>query len=93
MTTFAYLVFFALTTAGFLWSCRGTPSDARGKAFWAMTIVAMLFLFGTFSLTVASIVRGSIEVLTATALIGIGIPVFVAAEKLRDRRLERVTAA
>lgn len=93
MTTFAYLVFFALTTAGFLWSCRGTPSDARGKAFWATITVAMLFLFGTFSLTVASIVRGSIEVLTATALIGIGIPVFVAAEKLLDRRLERVRAA
>ena len=43
MTRFAYLVFFALTTSGFLWSCRGTPSDARGRAFWATTIVAMLF--------------------------------------------------
>jgi APA family basic amino acid/polyamine antiporter len=93
MTTFAYLVFFALTTTGFLWSRRGTPLDARGRAFWALTIVAMLFLLGTFSLTVASIARGSIEVLTAAALIGVGIPVFVVAERLRDRRLKHVTAA
>jgi basic amino acid/polyamine antiporter, APA family len=92
MTTFAYLVFFALTTAGFLWSCRETGSNARGKAFWAITIVAMLFLFGTSALIVASIARGSIEVLTATALISSGIPIFVAAEWLRGRRMERLAA-
>jgi APA family basic amino acid/polyamine antiporter len=88
MTTFAYLVFFALTTTGFLWSCRGTPSDARGRAFWAITIVAMLFLLGTLSLTFASIARGSIEVLTASALIGVGVPVFAAANRASARRLK-----
>jgi APA family basic amino acid/polyamine antiporter len=90
MTTFAYLVFFALTTTGFLWNCRGTASDTRGKTFWAMTIAAMLFLFGTCALIVASIARGSIEVLTATAIIISGIPIFAAAEWLRGRRIERL---
>jgi APA family basic amino acid/polyamine antiporter len=81
MTTFAYLVFYALTTTGFLWSCRATPSGARGRAFWSTTIVAALFLLGTSSLIVASIARGSIEVLTAVVLIGAGIPIFAAAAK------------
>jgi hypothetical protein len=87
MTTFAYLVFFALTTTAFLWSRRGTLSDSRGPAFWAKTIVAMLFLLGTCALVVASIARGSIEVLTASALIGVGVPLFAAAHRLRARRM------
>ena len=73
------------------------PRDAvrctRQDILGVMTIVAMLFLLGTVSLTVASIARGSMEVLTATALIGVGIPFFLVAEKLRDRRLEHVTVA
>jgi basic amino acid/polyamine antiporter, APA family len=92
MTTFAYLVFFALTTTGFLLSCRATPSVARGRAFWSMAIVALLFLLGTTSLIIASIARGSIEVLTATALIGAGIPVFAAVNRARVR-LRRQTLA
>lgn len=90
MTTFAYLVFFALTTTGFLINSRTTPSAARNRAFWTMAMVACLFLLGTTSLIVASIARGSVEVLTAAALIGTGIPIFAAAERLRAWRSNRV---
>ena len=62
MTAFGFLVFFALTTIGFLWSQRAMPPAARERAFWSTTIIAMLFLVGTSSLIVASIARGSLEV-------------------------------
>lgn len=90
MTAFAHLVFFALTTTGFLLSCRATPSVARGRTFWSMAIVALLFLLGTTSLIVASIARGSVEVLTASALIGIGVPIFAAADRASARRLKQL---
>jgi amino acid transporter len=89
MTTFAFLVFFALTTVGFLWSRRGGPPHARNRAFWTTNIVATLFLLGTATLVVASIARGTLEVLTAVSLIGSGVPVFVAFEILRHRRRRR----
>jgi APA family basic amino acid/polyamine antiporter len=89
MTTFAFLVFFALTTIGFLWSRRGWPPHARNRAFWTTNIVATLFLLGTAALGVASIARGTLEVLTAVSLIGSGVPVFAAFEILRRRRRGR----
>ena len=92
MTTFAYLVFYALTTVGFLWSCRRTSSNARGKSFWVAIIVANVFLFGTIALIAVSIARGSTEVLTATALICFGFPIVVAVEWLHSRRVERLAA-
>jgi APA family basic amino acid/polyamine antiporter len=84
MTAFAFLVFFALTTIGLLWSQRATPPAARGKAFWSTTIIATVFLLGTGALMVASIARGSLEVLTAVALIGSGIPIFAVLELRRS---------
>jgi basic amino acid/polyamine antiporter, APA family len=90
MTTFGYLVFFGLTTIGLLWSQRVTPSAARGKAFWSTTIVATLFLLGTSTLIAASIAGGSLEVLTAVALIGSGIPIFATLELLRRRDRQKL---
>jgi len=90
MTTFSYLVFYALTTAGLLWSCRRMPVDARGRSFWAMIVGAVLFLSGTAALIVASTARGSIEVLTALAFICSGVPIFAATEWLRVRRMRRL---
>jgi APA family basic amino acid/polyamine antiporter len=92
MTTFAYLAFYALTTAGFLWSCHRSSPNERDISFWAMIIVAILFLLGTSALIAVSIARGSIEVLTATALISSGIPVFAAVKWLRGKSMERVAA-
>jgi len=88
MTTFGYLVFFALTTIGLLRSQRATPSAARGTAFWPTTIIATLFLPGTGTLIAASIARGTLEVLTAVALIGSWIPIFATLElpRRRDRQ-------
>jgi APA family basic amino acid/polyamine antiporter len=89
MSTFGYLVFFALTTIGLLWSQRATPSAARGKAFWSTTIIAMLFLLGTTTLVAASIARGTLEVLTAVALIGSGIPIFAVLKLLGSGRRQK----
>jgi basic amino acid/polyamine antiporter, APA family len=85
MTTFGYLVFYALTTIGLLWVRRTTPSAARGKAFWSTTTIATLFLLGTGTLIAASVARGSPEVLTAVALIASGIPIFAVLGVLRSR--------
>jgi basic amino acid/polyamine antiporter, APA family len=88
MTTFGYLVFFALTTIGLLRSQRATPRSSRSQSFWSTTIVATLFLLGTSTLIAASIARGTPEVLTAVALIGSGIPIFAVLEALRRRSAE-----
>jgi basic amino acid/polyamine antiporter, APA family len=90
MTAFGFLVFFALTTVGFLWSQRVTPAAARDRAFWARMIIATLFLVGTITLIVASVARGSLEVLTGVALISAGIPIFAALELLRSRSRQRL---
>jgi basic amino acid/polyamine antiporter, APA family len=90
MTTFAFLVFFALTTVGFLWSSRGQPRHARNRAFWGASVIAALFLLGTGALIAALIMRGTSEVLTAIALIGIGIPIYAVLEILRRRRFDRL---
>jgi basic amino acid/polyamine antiporter, APA family len=90
MTTFAFLVFYALTTAGFLWNSRRQPPRARDRAFWSANVIATVFLVGTGALIVASITRGTLEVLAAVALIGTGIPIFAALEILRRRRLGRI---
>jgi hypothetical protein len=92
MTTFGYLVFFGLTTTGLLWSQRVTPSAARRKAFWSTSFFATLFLLGTSTLIAASIARGSLEVLTAVALIGSGIPIFATLELLHRRDRQKLVA-
>ena len=86
MTAFAFLVFFALTTIGYLSSCRATPPGARDAKFWLANSVALLFLLGTSLLILASIARGSFEVLSAVALMSAGIPIFAASEFFRRRR-------
>ena len=83
LNVFGALVFFALTTIGFLRSQRITPRAARSRAFWSTTSIATLFLLGTSTLIAASIARGTIEVLTAVALISAGIPIFAVLELLR----------
>lgn len=90
MTAFGFLVFFAVTTVGLLWSLRATPHAARDHAFWRTTSIAILFLLGGVTLIVTSIVRGTLEVLTAVALIGSGIPIFAARELLRSRGRQRL---
>ena len=91
MNVFGALVFFALTTIGFLWSQRATPPAARSGALRStMMIIATLFLLGISALIAASIARGSIEVLTAVALIGSGIPIFAVLELVRSGRRQRL---
>jgi basic amino acid/polyamine antiporter, APA family len=90
MNVFGALVFFAFTAIGSLWSHRATPWAARSHAFWSTTSIAVLFLLGTSTLIVASIARGSIEVLSAVALIGLGIPVFAVLELLRGGSRQKV---
>ncbi len=91
MNVFGALVFYALTTIGFLRSQRITPRAARSRVFWSTRSIATLFLLGTSTLIAASIARGTFEVLTAVALIGSGIPIFAVLEVLRGRSRQKVT--
>jgi amino acid transporter len=68
LTAFGYTVFFAVTTVGLLRLQRATLPERRGRSFWSTTIVATLFLLGTGSLIVASVARGSPEVVTGVVL-------------------------
>jgi len=70
--------------------CDASPHAAREHAFWRTTSIAILFLLGAVTLIVTSIVRGTLEVLTAVALIGSGIPIFAARELLRSRGRQRL---
>ena len=93
MTAFAFLVFFALTTIGYLLILRATPPGARDATFWFTSSVAVLFLLGTSLLILATIARGSFEVLTAVALLSAGIPMFAASEFFRRRRARRLACS
>jgi hypothetical protein len=88
MNVFGALVFFALTTIGFLRSQPITKRAARSRAFWSTRSIATLFLLGTSTLIAASIARGTFEVLTAVALIGI--PIFAVLELLRGGSRQKV---
>ena len=86
MSTFAYLVFFALTTIGLLSIQRTMEPASRNRAFCLTTIIPVFFLLGTGSLIIASIAHGSAEVLTAVALIAVGVPIFAVTEVVRGVR-------
>jgi APA family basic amino acid/polyamine antiporter len=85
MTAYSYLVFYALTTIGFLWSCRVTPRCEWGLRLGQIVVVAALFLLGALWLIVTSVLRGTAEVMLATGLVAMGMPVFVALRLLRSR--------
>ncbi len=85
MTTFSFLLFFALTAFGFLWSRRRSQASARDRRFWVTTAVAVVFLLGTVWLILTTALRGSVETLAAVGLIGLGIPVFGVLHVLRSR--------
>jgi basic amino acid/polyamine antiporter, APA family len=85
LTGFSYLLFFALTSFGFLWSRRAIPAFARDQRYWVTTAVAVVFLLGTVWLIVTTALRGSIETLVAVGLIGLGTPIFGMLQVLRSR--------
>jgi hypothetical protein len=85
MTAFSFLLFFVLTSLGFLWSRITDVPAVRNPKFWATIAVAGTFLLGSVWLIVTSVLRGSLEVWAAIGLIGLGIPIFGVIEVLRSR--------
>jgi APA family basic amino acid/polyamine antiporter len=86
MTAFAFYVFFGLTTCGFLLSMRD-PHARSGTRYALLWIaIAIVFLCGTIALLITSFLRGSVELLTASALIASGVPIYGLVEVLRCRR-------
>ena len=85
MTAYSYLLFYALTTIGFLWSRRATPRSEWDLRLGRIVMVAALFLFGALWLIVTSVLRGTAEVMLATGLVAMGMPVFVALRLLRSQ--------
>jgi hypothetical protein len=93
MTAFGLLVFFAPTTIGLRCSRRATPRAARDRCYWSATLIGALFLLGAVTLIVASVARGTREVVTTVALIGLGIPVFHIVERACSRGWRRFSDA
>ena len=81
MAAFGYVLFYALNAAGLLWWRRVGPERSqhvhRGR--W----IPAAFLAGMLWLSVTLVVRGSVEILGALALMGAGLPVFA---YMRHRR-------
>lgn len=75
MAAFGNLFFYALNAAGLLWWRRREPQiDGRGQR--RQTWIPVLFLAGMLWLIVTLIARGSLEIVAALALMGVGLPVF-----------------
>ena len=85
MTAFSFLLFFVLTSLGFLWSRRTILPASRNPKYWATIAFATAFLLGSVWLIVTSVLRGSIEVQAALGLVGSGFPIFILLERLRSR--------
>jgi len=83
MAAFGAVLFYALNAAGLLWwqfRDRGGMSAAVSlSGRW----IALAFLVGMLWLLVTLVIRGSVEIVAALALMALGLPVFVI---MRQRR-------
>jgi basic amino acid/polyamine antiporter, APA family len=84
MSAFGYLLFYPLNALGLIW-WRRTLGGNVPDAFKAPRGVPQLFLLASVVLLVVLVVRGSVEVLAALALIGLGVPVYASIRARRAR--------
>lgn len=84
MSAFGYLLFYPVNALGLIW-WRRAPRENDPGAFKAPRGVPQLFLLATVVLLVVLVVRGSVEVLAALALMGLGVPVYVSIRARRAR--------
>jgi APA family basic amino acid/polyamine antiporter len=79
MATFGTLLFFGLNALGFLrWRYFGPARPARpAQGRQLPAVIPLAFLFGILYLIVTLILRGSVEVIAALALLAMGVPVFL----------------
>jgi basic amino acid/polyamine antiporter, APA family len=84
MSAFGYLLFYPVNSLGLIW-WRRTLGENVPDAFKAPRGVPRLFLLASVVLLVVLVVRGSVEVLAALALIGLGVPVYGSIRARRAR--------
>ena len=89
MAAFGNVLFYALNAVGLLWWRRREPEHGKHvhpRGRW----IPVAFLAGMLWLLITLIVRGSVEILAALALMGAGLPVFAYMRYRRGRRPARV---
>jgi len=83
MAAFGAVLFYALNAMGLLWrqyrDRGGNGANVPRRRTW----IALVFLAGMFWLLVTLVIRGSIEIVAALALMALGLPVFAI---MRHRR-------
>lgn len=85
MASFGYLIFYALNIVGLLLLLARQRTVAwRSLRQVVRAMVAVMFLCGTSWLLVTSIARASGEIISALALMAVGIPVYLLARRLRS---------
>ena len=83
MATFGNLLFFALNAWGLIWWPVGKESSIRRGI---RRYLPWMFLLGSVWLLVTVIAHGSVEIFWALALIGSGLPVYLAIRSTRRGR-------
>jgi APA family basic amino acid/polyamine antiporter len=76
MSAFGVWTFSTLSALGLLLFRRRAPLPADAGLFRAPHGVAELFFAGSFALLISLIAAGSVEVLSALALMGVGVPIY-----------------
>lgn len=76
MSAFGVWSFSTLNALGLLLFRRRAPLPADAGLFRAPRGVAELFFAGSFALLISLIAAGSVEVLSALALMGVGVPIY-----------------
>jgi basic amino acid/polyamine antiporter, APA family len=75
MSSFAYLLFYALNAFGLLYAGKRLPARAGhpGLPLW----IPLTLLLATTAILLTVVVSGLLEVIVALTVLGIGIPVYV----------------
>jgi APA family basic amino acid/polyamine antiporter len=85
MSAFGYLLFYPVNALGLLLWRRRTPQSNHPTSFKAPRGVPELFLLAAVALLIVLVVRASVEVVAALALMGLAVPVYALIRAHRTR--------
>jgi amino acid transporter len=90
MAGFGYLVFYALNVGGLLrFLAKHRTVASRSRNATVVTVVAIIFLCGTSWLLITLVVRGRTEIVSALAIMALGVPAYLLMRRLRRRSRRR----